>query len=568
MKTIKWKVVIIFSMIMAILMALMAILVFYLATNLLKSNAESDTTIIANAIVEKINVDEFEDVLLNGESSIHYEDIRLMLSDYREVFQLPYLYTMAVSDNTYTYIVDGSDIKDVEKFSPYGEEEEEPDTAIASVLSDQVTHTEDLTITEDGVLITSYAPIINNQGKVVGVVGVDADASAISESITRAKWLVVNFFIMSMVIGLICNYWFAHRLGSALNKISTDVEYMRKGELQHQLKKLGRKDEIGQLNESIIVLQAKFKQFVVNLSEQATNLTVKEQGLTAIVHDNERNITEINQLMDEIARQATNQKGFVQQSTEQLTVMLKNAEIMTHAMQELQAVVKTNSIESVQGLHALEQVNTQMERMQGSITTVSTEMSGLVLHIRKVDTILHIIDDISNQTNLLALNASIEAARVGATGKGFAVVAGEIRKLSDETSVAVNNINAVLKTINQASNHTLTTMTATVAETENSMEVMQKIGSLIQTLAANGASVQSVVEDIHENNKHLVNSVKSVHQNITTINDMSDEILTNITQTARLTEKQASHVQEIQVTANDLAQNSKQLQQNVSEFQK
>ena len=119
--------------------------------------------------------------------------------------------------------------------------------------------------------------------------------------------------------------------------------------------------------------------------------------------------------------------------------------------------------------------------------------------IKDVSEKTDLIKNISAKTNLLAVNASIEAARAGEHGEGFAVVAVEVRKLSEITKIAVEEITNIIN--------------ISIADNQQTKKMMDKIIPQVESTTKN---MNEVVEKSNEQSK----SIKDIYNSAKQIDDI------------------------------------------------
>ncbi len=134
----------------------------------------------------------------------------------------------------------------------------------------------------------------------------------------------------------------------------------------------------------------------------------------------------------------------------------------------------------------------QMERVDvgALISSADQAITNLASFRNVLETIGKIggeIREISTQVNLLSINAAIEAAHAKEAGRGFAVVADEIKKLSDRTRKAVEEIARTVSSIDKE----LDAVTGNIQGLQSKMREMREFSDKLAQSVANMREMSS-----------------------------------------------------------------------------
>lgn len=267
----------------------------------------------------------------------------------------------------------------------------------------------------------------------------------------------------------------------------------------------GRQDEVGQLELTIQVLQAKLKTALGRVGDAADDLVTQARQAEQAISSTQAEIARQESDIDQIA-------AAMDQMTSTVSEIARNTT-------DASASANTAKTVASEGRINVHNTSRQIATLADNVRQSTAVIESLEKDSHEISEVLTVIRNIAEQTNLLALNAAIEAARAGEQGRGFAVVADEVRSLAGRTQGSIGDIEQTIERLQSTTREAVSVMAESltlanhgVSQTQTSETSIEEIAQHISVMNDLNMMIASAAEQQSSVSAEISNKVRLISQ--------------------------------------------------------
>jgi methyl-accepting chemotaxis protein len=414
--------------------------------------------------------------------------------------------------------------------------------------------------------ITLARAVVDEKGKLVGVVGFDLDLRQLTTAARQS--IAVHTLVIAgaaIVIGLGLAYWFTSGLTRRISQIKQGLEQIAAGDYAVEVTVSGR-DELTEASRSFNGMVSSVRSLLVQFQNAVTQVRLSSDEVSHHTKQNLQQVEDGVRAVSEIAAGASLQAMQIEESVRAIGDVKQLTDDMAAGFETVREASEQAHSASRQGLEQLQAMESTVSLTVQSVQHVVQRIRELQQKSVRVGDIIEIITGIARQTNLLALNAAIEAARAGENGRGFAVVADEVRKLAEQSGRSAEEITELLQEIEADIDQSVVTMNAMQEAIHGQSGAFDKVKVQFHGISSHVDLIQERTADVTAYMRQVHQKQTEITANMESIASVSEQAAASAEEVAASSESTAQSFASLEAAAEQLRCAAEQLEQELTKF--